>query len=387
MRIILAPDSFKDSLSAEAAAEAMRAGVERAAAAQEAGAIDVELCPISDGGEGFVRAMASSGQGQLQRTAVMGPRGAAVEAAWATLPDGIAVIEMAAAAGLELLTPAQRDPTRTTTRGVGQLIAAALKRGGRRILVGLGGSATTDGGAGMAQALGFRFFDRRGQPIDEPMTGGWLHRIHRVDPDSVISALRDARIEAACDVTNPLTGPDGAAAVYGPQKGASPAQVRELDEGLQHLARVMQQQLGVDVDRVPGAGAAGGLGAGLIGFAGGELRRGIDLVLHATRFGDRVARCDLCLTGEGRLDGQSLSGKAILGVADAAARHGVPTVALVGSAADDAGRALEHGLSAFHEISAGHDLAYALQHAAALLAQQTEAVVTAWLQRATHGPG
>lgn len=373
---MLAPDSFKESLSAEAAARAMAAGI-----AQVDPLIEIDRCPISDGGEGFVAALSAAANGTAQQTVAAGPLADPVEAAWATLPDQTAVIEMAAASGLERLTPAQRNPLHTTTLGTGQLIAAALERGCRKILVGLGGSATTDGGAGMAQALGVRFFDRDGQRITRPLCGGVLREITRIDTDAVLPALPGTQVQVACDVTNPLTGPTGAAAIYGPQKGATPDQVAQLDDGLRHLARLIREQLKLEVEHVPGAGAAGGLGAGLIAFAGAALTSGIDLVLDATRFAERVAACDLCLTGEGRLDGQSLSGKAILGIARLAESHGVPTIALVGSADHDAAATLNHGLHAYHEISAGHPRKYAMQNAAELLAHKTESVVREWINQ------
>jgi glycerate kinase len=258
------------------------------------------------------------------------------------------VIEMAAASGLELIPPAQRDPLMTTTRGTGELIRAALDAGCSRVLLGIGGSATCDGGTGMAQALGCGFLDARGHVIRDTMTGGRLRDINQIDPSAIDARLRETRIVVACDVTNPLTGPDGAAAVYGPQKGATPEAVAQLDAGLAHLATL----LGHD-PAMPGAGAAGGLGYGLVALLGARLERGIDLVLDACRFDRRVRGADLCLTGEGRLDGQSLAGKTVIGVARAAARHGVPTVALVGSTSDDADRTLEAGLRAYRVIGEG----------------------------------
>lgn len=373
MRVMLAPDSFKGSLSAAEATEAMAAGIGRVD-----GSITVDRCPISDGGEGFVASMAAAAGGTLHTSPVAGPLGRSVEAEWATLPDGSAVIEMAVASGLVLLSADELDPTRTTTFGTGQLIAAALERGCRRVLLGLGGSATTDGGAGMAQALGVRFYDESDALIEPQMTGGRLASVMRIDTTDMLPAIRDAEFVVACDVTNPLTGPSGAATIYGPQKGATPQQVCELDENLKKLAALLREQLDIDIEQLPGAGAAGGLGAGLVAFCGATLRSGIEMVLEATRFAERVAHCDLCLTGEGRLDGQSLSGKAILGVANSAKKHGVPTVALVGSADDDARITLSHGLESYQVIAQGHPLDYAMRHAAELLAEKTEAVVRAW---------
>ncbi|MEM9418401.1 MAG: glycerate kinase [Planctomycetota bacterium] len=379
MRIMLAPDSFKESLSAREAGEAMAVGIARVDPT-----IQTDLCPIADGGEGFVAAFESLDGFQPHHLTVAGPMAQAVDARWATLGSDTGVIEMAAASGLELLTMDQRHALFTTTLGTGHLIAEALDRGCQRIMVGLGGSATNDGGTGMAQALGVRFYDRNGLLISVPMCGGLLEKIARIDIAQTKPSVSSAVIQAACDVTNPLTGPNGAAAVYGPQKGAKHEQVIALDEGLQHLSRLIREQLGIDVEHTPGSGAAGGLGGGLIAFAGATLTSGIDLVLDASCFVERVAKCDLCLTGEGHLDTQSLSGKAMLGVAQAAKRCGVPTIALVGMASQPAQKALDYGLDHYHEISAGHSLAYALEHAAELLTEHTAATVRHWLdQRAS----
>lgn len=374
MRVMLAPDSFKGSLSAADAARAMAVGIARVVENMH-----VDHCPISDGGEGFVEAMAAATGGKMRSTAVTGPRGRAVDAAWAVLPDGRAVIEMAAASGLGLLTDDELDPTQTTTFGTGQLVAAALDHGCQRILIGVGGSATSDGGAGMAQALGAQFFDHDGGLITTPLTGGGLASVSHIDLKELRPAIRKCEFIVACDVTNPLTGPTGAAAIYGRQKGATPPQVDELDDNLKHLAAVLRDQHDIDLAALPGGGAAGGLGAGLVAFCGATLRSGIDLVLEGVGFEERVKRCDLCLTGEGRLDGQSLSGKAILGVARVAALHHVPTIALVGRADDDADLTRLHGLTAYHEISSGHPLDYALQNAAQLLTTKTEIVLRRWM--------
>lgn len=327
MRVVCAPDSFKESISAVAAAGAMARGVCKARPDAQ-----VDRCPIADGGEGTVAAMLEAVGGQAMRQRVTGPLGEPVEATWGLLADGTAVIEMAAAAGLSLVPAGQRDPTRTTTRGVGELIRAAVGAGCRSIVLGIGGSATTDAGLGMAQGLGVVFRDAAGRVIDEPLSGGQLQRVASID---LSGRLRLAPIVVACDVTNPLTGPRGAAAVYGPQKGARPDQIGLLEAGLGHAAELIRRSLGVDVDAVPGAGAAGGLGAGLIAFAGATLRPGIELVLDAVGFDRRVADADLCLTGEGRFDATSLAGKACVGVATRARRYGTPTIALVGAADRD----------------------------------------------------
>ncbi len=380
MKVICAPDSFKEALRADEAARAMARGVRRVRPDAE-----IDLCPIADGGEGFVEALLAATQGVRHTTRITGATFTPRDATWGVLgrvaadQPPTAVIEMAAAAGLETLPPDERDPTATTTFGVGELIKAALDAGAQRILLGIGGSATNDGGCGMAEALGVRFLDANDQPIHR-ITGGTLDRIARIDATRLDKRIAQTTIIVACDVTNPLTGPNGAAHIYAPQKGANPKQVEQLDRNLQHLANLWRDQLQRDVESLPGAGAAGGLGAGLVVFTNATLRPGIDLVLETVNFQERVQGATLCLTGEGKLDGQSLSGKAVLGVARAAAKQGVPTVALVGSAAEDAHRVIEAGLTAYHVI--GPDLppeesirrtAELLEHAAARVAETANA--------------
>lgn len=370
MKIICAPDSFKESMTAEAAARAMGRGIRRALPDAE-----VELCPIADGGDGTVDAMLAAMHGEARQTTVTGPRGGKVDARWGLFGDGAAVIEMAAASGMAILQADQRDPTLTTTFGTGELIAAALDAGARRILIGIGGSATTDGGAGCAQALGVRFIDDKGNEITEPMTGGLLSRIAGVDMTGRDPRIADAVITVACDVTNPMTGPQGAAHIYGPQKGATPRQVEDLDAALRHLADLMRDQLGRDVETIPGSGAAGALGAGLLAFCDATLDSGAKLVLEACKFHERVAGCDLCLTGEGRLDGQSLSGKACLTVAQAAKAAGVPTIALVGCLGEQVERTLEAGLHAYHAISEGLPTDEAIRRGEELLENKTAQIL------------
>jgi glycerate kinase len=363
MKIICAPDSFKESMTAEQAAIAMRDGVlETAREAQ------VDLCPIADGGDGTVDAMLSATGGQPRVTQVAGPLGEAINAKWGVLGDGnTAIIEMAAASGMALLTAARRDPSRTTTYGTGELIRAALDAGAKRILVGIGGSATTDGGCGMAQALGVRFIDEGNRAIAQPMAGGLIQSVFDIDMSQLDPRIADTEIIVACDVTNPLIGPNGAAHIYGPQKGADARMVLELDEALAHLADLIRGKLNMDVRDVLGSGAAGGLGAGLLAFTGATLQSGVDMVLDAVRFDERVASCDICFTGEGRLDGQSVSGKATIGVAQRAASHGVSTIALVGCVGPNVERTLDHGISAYHVISDGVLLDEALRRGPELM--------------------
>jgi glycerate kinase len=351
MKFICAPDSFKESLSAADAAAAMARGI-RAVLPDAV----VECCPIADGGEGTVDAMLAATAGQRHSTRVAGPLGEPVNADWGMLGQQpgeprTAVMEMAAAAGLALVPPDRRDPARTTTRGVGELIRAALDAGARKIVLGIGGSATNDGGSGCAQALGVRFINENGQEITEPMSGGALASVVRIDMTGRDPRLRQVELVVACDVTNPMTGERGASAIYGPQKGATPAMVQTLDANLRHLARLFREQLQRDVEQTPGAGAAGGLGAGLLAMLDATLRPGVELVLSSLRFEDRCHGATWCFTGEGRIDGQSLSGKACLGVAHASARQGVKTVALVGSAGPGYEAALERGLHSVHVIA------------------------------------
>lgn len=369
MKVICAPDSFKGSLSAEQAALVMAKAIHKVLPTAE-----VEVCPISDGGEGFVQVIALANSHVQMAGDCSDPLGRPVDAAWALLHGGdtpTAVIEMATASGLNLLLSSERDPTRTTTYGTGQLIKHALDHKAEKILIGIGGSSTNDGGCGMAQALGVCFYDADDQLIKKPITGGMLESIRRIDVLHINPRLRETQITVACDVTNPLTGPNGAACVYGPQKGATPKQVEQLDAGLVHLAELFRDQLGMDVEDRPGAGAAGGLGAGLMAFCGAEFRPGLDIVLEMVRFDERVRDCDLCLTGEGRLDGQSLNGKAVIGVAQAAAKHGVPTLALVGSLGEGHEKSLDAGLKDYIEIGRGLSAEESMGRAAELLEEAT----------------
>lgn len=323
--IVLAPDSFKESLTAAQVCRAMEAGLAVAFPAARFSHV-----PMADGGEGTVRSLVDATGGAVHVHPVTGPLGQPVEAFYGVLGDGrTGVVEMAAASGLELLDPRQRDPRLTTSRGTGELVLACLDAGVRHLVLGLGGSATNDGGAGLAQALGARLLDADGQEL--PSGGAALAGLARIDVGGLDPRLTDLEIEVACDVSNPLCGPDGASAVYGPQKGATPEQVRELDSALAVFAQALRRDLGRDVARVPGAGAAGGMGAGLLGFTRAELRRGIDIVIRHTDLAARVAEADLVITGEGRLDGQTRFGKAPSGVAQVARAAGKPVIAVAGS--------------------------------------------------------
>lgn len=287
-----------------------------------------QACPIADGGEGTLDVLAAAMGAALFARRVTGPLGESVEASFGWLPRSrTAIVELATAAGLSLAPRERRDPTKTTTYGVGELIRHAARHGASSVLVAVGGSATVDGGCGMAQALGAKFFDERGALIEPPITGGMLEKIARIEPPT----WSLPRIDVLCDVTNPLLGPDGAARTYAPQKGATPAQVEELERGLAHLAKVT----GGDAN-AEGAGAAGGAAFGLMAICGATLRRGIEVVLDAIDVRAAMVGANLMLTGEGRLDGQSLHGKAVSSIARVAHGRGVPTIAIVGSAGPDA---------------------------------------------------
>ena len=310
------------------ALEASRA-IERGVLAAHPGAQTV-LLPVADGGDGTLNALVDGTGGQTFLSTVTGPLGGHIEAAWGVMGDGrTAVVEMARASGLALVPPRRRNPRVTTTRGTGEIIKEALDRGFSRIIVGLGGSATNDGGMGMAGALGAKFLDSDGKPL--PDGGAALARLARIDVSGLDSRLSGVTVVGATDVTNPLCGPTGASAVYGPQKGASDEVVEELDAALGNFAQVVQRDLGKDVLDRPRGGAAGGLGAGLIVFAGAELRSGVDMVCDVLDFDAQVQGADLVITGEGGADRSTIYDKAPVGVARHALAHQVPTVLLAGS--------------------------------------------------------
>jgi glycerate kinase len=345
MRIVVAPQALKGSLDALHVGEAIAAGVRAVLPGAE-----LEIIPVADGGEGTVRALVAATEGELRFTHVTGPLGELVEAEWGLLgPAGepvgpgrpkalsggskTAVIEMAAASGLPLVSPDRRDPLVATTRGTGELIRAALDEGCDRLLIGIGGSATNDGGAGMAQALGARLLDADSH--DLPPGGEALARLDRIDMTAFDPRIQGVNIQVVCDVTNPLAGPNGASAVYGPQKGATPAMVAELDAALRHYAERLKWELGQEVDEVPGAGAAGGLGAGLLAFCHAQLVPGAQMVFEALHFVERLAGVQLVFTAEGRLDGSTGYGKAPAAVAAAARQVGARVICFAGSVALD----------------------------------------------------
>ncbi|MEM0914637.1 MAG: glycerate kinase [Planctomycetota bacterium] len=377
MRVLVAPDSFKGSMTAAEAAAGIARGLRASSRGRE---VEIDPCPIADGGEGTLDTLlAADPTGEVREVEVTGPLGERRAARWGLLAGGtVGVVELAEAAGLTLVHESRRDPAMTTTRGVGKLIAAAIEAGVERVVLGLGGSATNDGGAGAAQVLGVTFHRADGSVIDEPMRGGLHGEVAMVDGAALHPALRDGRValEAACDVTNPLCGSNGAAAVYGPQKGATPAQVATLDAGLAWLAEVV----GVS-GTFAGAGAAGGFGYGAVALLGGRLRPGIELVLEAVGFERRVAAADGVITGEGRLDGQSLSGKAAAGVAGIALRAGRPCVVFAGSVAADRAALEGAGITETVSIGDGLSVAEAMRRGPELI----ERAATLWADRALTG--
>lgn len=352
MKIVVAPQALKGSLDATGVADAMAAAI-RAVLPHA----DVVALPLADGGEGTTRALVAATDGELRAVQVTGPLGEPIESAFGLLGSlagqagRTAIIEMAAASGLPLVSPERRDPSVTTTYGTGELMRAALDAGCDRLLIGIGGSATNDGGAGMAQALGVSFLDAEGRELERG--GAALSRLDRIVLDKLDPRLGRMRVEVACDVSNPLCGPTGASAVYGPQKGASPAIVAQLDEALAHYADVIRRDVGKDVADTPGAGAAGGLGAGLLAFANAQLTPGAELVLDALEFGRHAQGATLILTAEGQLDGQTAYGKTISAVARIGKALGIPVVALAGRVAMSADDLDRLGLAAAAPLADG----------------------------------
>lgn len=344
VRILVAPQAYKGSLDGLGVAEAIGRGLRTAWPGS-----DIEILPVADGGEGTVQALVNATGGRTLRTEVEDPLGRPVMAEWGMLGDGkTGVIEMAAASGLPLLRRSERNASITSTFGTGQLIRAALDLGVQRLIIGIGGSATNDAGAGMAHALGVRFLDDQGRYL--PRGGRALVRLDRIDTRNLDQRLARVPVTVASDVTNPLYGREGASHVYGPQKGASPRDIAMLDRALRRFADVVHRDLGLDVRNIPGSGAAGGLGAALFAFAGAEMQRGVSVVFETMRFDDHLAGKDIVFTGEGRMDQQDIYGKAPIAVSERAAARGIPTVAIVGSIGAGYEVVYEHGISAVLSI-------------------------------------
>lgn len=369
-RIIIAPDSFKESLSAQEVAAAIDRGIKRSRPD-----IETVLVPLSDGGEGLLHAVITAIGGVEKVSTVTGPLGESVEAYWGVLSDQkTAVIEMAQASGLDLVPPQKRNPLFTTSYGTGELIKHALDAGYRRIVVGLGGSATVDGGVGLAQALGIAFLDSSGFTLNAHPAS--LEKLTDIDLGSLDPRIKETEILAACDVTNPLCGPQGAAAVFGPQKGAGTEELARLDYVLRHVADLFERKTGKDVRQLPGAGAAGGLGAGLA-CLGAKLCPGIELVMALVGFEKMLTSgVDLVITGEGELNYQTVYGKVPIGVAKAAARYKIPVIALAGSLGPGAEEVYQHGISSLMSIQPRPmTLEYCMKNAAELVEDAAERMI------------
>ncbi|MFB4371490.1 MULTISPECIES: glycerate kinase [unclassified Pseudomonas] len=363
MKIVIAPDSFKESLSAPEVAQAIARGWLAVYPNAE-----IVLCPMADGGEGTVDAVLAATGGERREQVVQGPLATPVTAHWGWLGDGTAVIEMAASSGLHHVPSGQRDPRVTSSYGTGELIIAALDAGATRIILGLGGSATNDGGSGLLRALGVRFLDAGGNELRPG--GAPLAALQRVDLSALDKRLHNVQVEVAADVDNPLCGPKGASAVFGPQKGASAQQVDELDAALARLAEVVGEALGEDFSTFPGVGAAGGLGFAAKAFLGARFRPGIELVAELSGLADAVRGADLVITGEGRLDAQSLHGKTPVGVARVAREQSVPVIALAGSLGEGYQQVREAGIEACFSLAPGP---ITLEQACADAGQELEA--------------
>ncbi|WP_439895340.1 glycerate kinase [Pseudomonas syringae] len=373
MKIVIAPDSFKDSLSAQAVADAIASGLAEVWP-------DAELvkCPMADGGEGTIEAVLDACEGQWMSAQVSGPLGDSVSAQWGWLAQSrTAIIEMAMASGLQLLTLKQRDACLTSTEGTGQLISAALDAGAQRVILAIGGSATNDGGSGMLSALGARFLDRNDQPL--PRGGRALADLARIDLSDLDPRLANVRVEIAADVDNPLCGPTGASHIFGPQKGASPDQVLALDAALAHFADHSARTLGRDLRDSPGSGAAGGMGFAAKAYLNASFRAGVEVVADLTGLEQALVGADLVITGEGRFDAQTLRGKTPLGVARVAQRQRIPVIVLAGTLGEGYEQLYRHGISAAFALTSGPmDLEHACREAPRLLQERARDVARVW---------
>jgi glycerate kinase len=373
MKVVIAPDSFKDSLSAKAVADAIASGLIEVWP-------DARLikCPMADGGEGTIEAVLDACDGQWQTTRVSGPLAVEVDAQWGWLEQSrTAIIEMATASGLQLLTLQQRDACVTSTYGTGQLISAALDAGAQRIILAIGGSATNDGGSGMLAALGARFLDQNDRPL--PAGGLALAQLARIDLSGLDSRLADVQFEIAADVDNPLCGENGASHIFGPQKGASPEQVLALDAALGHYADHSARVLGQDLRDNPGSGAAGGMGFAAKAYLHASFRAGVEVVADLTGLEQALDGADLVITGEGRFDAQTLRGKTPFGVARIAQRRSVPVIVLAGTLGDGYERLYQHGISAAFAIVSGPiTLEQACANAAVLLRDRARDLARVW---------
>jgi len=367
VKIVIAPQAFKGSLSALNVANAVQKGVRRIFPDAQ-----ILACPVADGGDGTLETLVESSGGKIMETNVADPTGKPIVAQWGAMGDGnTAVIEMARTSGLALLTLEERDPLNATTYGLGEIIVSALNKGFRKFIVGIGGSATNDAGAGMAQALGIKLMDREGRNL--VFGGAALQNLSVIDTSSIDQRVLESNFQIACDVNNPLTGPEGASAVYGPQKGATEENVRQLDSALGVFAEVAKRDLGKDISNLEGAGAAGGLGAGMVAFVEGHLRAGVDIVLDTVNLAEKLESADLVITGEGSIDFQTVYNKAPIGVARMAKARGIPTIGISGMLGKNYQIVHNHGIDAALSIANGPiSLEESLQNAPSLISEAVE---------------
>lgn len=381
MKIVLAPDSFKESLTAAEVCQAMERGIRQVAPQS-----DIKSIPMADGGDGTMDALVAATGGRTISVPVTGPLGNQVNAKFGLLPDQeTAVIEMAQASGLDYVKPAQRTPEnilRATTYGTGELIEAALNHGAKKMIIGLGGSATNDGGAGLAQALGVVFLDDQGHRLQQKLGGGDLAAIASLSIKQLDPRLAQTEILLASDVTSPLVGPTGASFVFGGQKGADKAAQQVLDNNLRHYAQIIETELGKQVAALPGSGAAGGLGAGLLAFTEAKLVPGFKIIAKEVKLADYIKQADLVLTGEGGTDGQTKFGKTPFGVAQLAKRAGVPVISLAGNLGAGYQDLYTDGFTAFFSVMPGpRSLKQALQTASDNVEQTTANIMRLWLAK------
>lgn len=344
MKVLIAMDSFKGSLSSIESSTAIAAGIKEVYPHA-----DIEVLPLADGGEGTVEALVNATAGTLVTIPVTGPLNETVKATYGILGDGkTAVIEVAEACGLPLVPYGERNPLKATSYGVGEIISDAIEKGSREFVIGLGGSATNDAGIGMLQALGFCFYDMNGEKVG--IDGQSLTDIWSIDLKQVNPMLKECRFRVACDVKNPLYGPEGAAHIFGPQKGATPEMVEQLDKGLKHIAEIVLDTLKTDLNQIEGAGAAGGLGAAFSSFLHADLQSGIELVMEIIEMEKSMQGADFVITGEGKLDGQTSMGKAPLGVAELAQKHDIPVIALAGGITEETAVLNKLGITSYFSI-------------------------------------
>lgn len=369
MKFVLAPDSFKESMTSLEACNAMEKGIKKVF--EDAECIKV---PMADGGEGTVEALVSATNGEFIETEVTNPLGKKITAKYGILGDKkTAVIEMAKASGIELIKREERNPLITTTYGTGELIKDAINKGMKHILIGIGGSATNDGGCGMLQALGVKLLDADKNEI--PFGGGELNKIEYIEKGSLDELLKDITIEVACDVKNPFVGPNGASYIFGPQKGADPEMVKVLDNNLRHFAAKIKEFLNIDIAEAEGSGAAGGLGGALLAFLNATLKSGIDLVIKYTNLEDKIKESDYVFTGEGSIDGQTIFGKTPVGVSKIGKKYDVPVLAFAGKVEPESSNLYEEGMKSIFSIMQGvESLDDALKNGSSNLEKAAESV-------------